>query len=164
MLPTVFGKKAVNYLKSMPLRNSLVKAALYCQKQLSYYVSQSYSRTYNTAPLETTKSILKAGHYKAKMTYISIIMQIWITLTSIARLVHVNDLNLTTQILVPPCYICSVYAIKEFGFMAYTEQMWHGETKIRVIRLRLFTWTSPAMLVNSSDYSNSPIFSEKSEL
>ncbi len=37
-------------------------------------------------------------------------------LTSIAGLVHVNDLNLTTQILVSPCHTCPVYAIKEFGF------------------------------------------------
>ncbi len=37
-------------------------------------------------------------------------------LTSIARLVHVHDLNLTTQILVPPCQTWSVYAIKEFGY------------------------------------------------
>ena len=49
------------------------------------------------------------------------------TLTSIAGLVHVNDLNLMTQILVSPCHICSVYAIKEFGYpnslMAYTDQV-----------------------------------------
>ncbi len=32
-------------------------------------------------------------------------------------------------------------------FMAHTEQMWHGETKIWVVRSRSFTWTSPAMLV-----------------
>ncbi len=32
-------------------------------------------------------------------------------------------------------------------FMAYTEQVWHGKTKIWVVRLRSFTWTSPAMLV-----------------
>ncbi len=30
-------------------------------------------------------------------------------LTSIAGLVHVNDLDLTTQILVSPCDTCSVY-------------------------------------------------------
>ena len=42
------------------------------------------------------------------------------SLTSIAGLVHVNDLNLTTQILVSPCHTCSVYAIKKFGFVAYT--------------------------------------------
>ncbi len=53
-------------------------------------------------------------------------------LTSIARLVHVFDLDLTTQI-----------------FMAYAEQVWHGETKIWVVRSRSFTWTSPAMLVKS---------------
>ncbi len=29
----------------------------------------------------------------------------------IAGLVHVNDLDLTTQILVSPCHTCSVYAI-----------------------------------------------------
>ncbi len=39
-----------------------------------------------------------------------------IHLTSIAGLVHVNDLNLTTQILVPPCYTCLIYAIKVFGY------------------------------------------------
>ncbi len=51
-------------------------------------------------------------------------------LTSIAGLVHVNGLNLTTQILVSPCHICSVYAINKFGlprkilrFVAYTEQV-----------------------------------------
>ncbi len=32
-------------------------------------------------------------------------------LTSIAGLVHVNDLDLTTQILVSPCHTCSVYGI-----------------------------------------------------
>ncbi len=37
-------------------------------------------------------------------------------LTSIAGLVHVNDLDLTTEILVSSCHICSVYAIKEFGY------------------------------------------------
>ncbi len=37
-------------------------------------------------------------------------------LTSIAGLVHVNDLNLMTLILVSLCHICSVYAIKEFGY------------------------------------------------
>ena len=36
-------------------------------------------------------------------------------LTSIAGLVHVNDLNCTTQILVFPCQTCSVYALKQFG-------------------------------------------------
>ncbi len=37
-------------------------------------------------------------------------------LTGIARLVHVNDLNLTTQILTFPCETCSVYATKQFGY------------------------------------------------
>ncbi len=37
-------------------------------------------------------------------------------LSSIAGLVDVNDLNLTTQILLSPCHICSVYAIKEFSY------------------------------------------------
>ena len=32
-------------------------------------------------------------------------------LTSIAGLVHVNELDLTTQILVSPCDTCPVYAI-----------------------------------------------------
>ncbi len=89
MLPTVFEEKAENYFKSMSLHNktlnlhrnlrgttlmcvlearhmsipvwicSLVKGALYCQKSLSYYVSQNDNRTYNTAPLNTVKSILK---------------------------------------------------------------------------------------------------------
>ena len=40
---------------------SLVKGALYCRKLLSYYVSQSDNRTYNTAPLKTVKSIIKLG-------------------------------------------------------------------------------------------------------
>ncbi len=39
------------------------------------------------------------------------------TLTSIAGLVHVNDLDLTTQILVSPCHTCSVYAINKFGLL-----------------------------------------------
>ncbi len=39
-------------------------------------------------------------------------------LTSIAGLVHVNDLNLTTQILVSPCHICSVYAINQIWVLA----------------------------------------------
>ncbi len=38
-------------------------------------------------------------------------------LTSIAGLIHVNDLNLITQILVSvPCQTCSVYATKQFGW------------------------------------------------
>ena len=36
--------------------------------------------------------------------------------TGIARLVHVSDLNLTTQILIFPCLTCSVYATKQFGY------------------------------------------------
>ncbi len=32
-------------------------------------------------------------------------------LTSIAGLVHVNDLDLTTQILVSPCHTCPVYIL-----------------------------------------------------
>ena len=55
MLPTVFGEKAENHFKFMSLR----KGALYCRKPLSYYVSQSNNQTYNTAPLNTVKSILK---------------------------------------------------------------------------------------------------------
>ena len=39
---------------------------------------------------------------------------IYSSLTSIAGLVHVNDLNLTTNILVFPCQTCSVYAMKQF--------------------------------------------------
>ncbi len=41
-----------------------------------------------------------------------------LSLTSIAGLVHVNDLNLTTHILVFPCQTCSVYAMKQFGHNA----------------------------------------------
>ncbi len=41
---------------------------------------------------------------------------ICISLTSITGHVHVNDLDLTTQILVSSCHTCSVYAIKKFGF------------------------------------------------
>ncbi len=37
-------------------------------------------------------------------------------LTGIEWLIHVNDLDLTTQILVSPCHTCSVYAINKFGF------------------------------------------------
>ncbi len=72
-----------------------------------------------------------------------------IHLTSIAGLIHVNDVDLTTQILVSPCDTCSVCAIN--FFMAHTEQVWHGETKIWVVRSRSFTWTSPAMLVKAMD-------------
>ena len=39
--------------------------------------------------------------------------------TSIAGLVHVNDLNLTTKILVFPCQPYSVYAMKQFGYTHY---------------------------------------------
>ncbi len=39
-----------------------------------------------------------------------------LALTSIAGLVHVNDLNLRTQILVFPCHTCWVYASKQFGY------------------------------------------------
>ncbi len=31
--------------------------------------------------------------------------------------------------------------------LAHNEQVWHGETKIWVVRSTAFTWTSPAMLV-----------------
>ncbi len=58
---------------------SLVKAALYCQKPLSYYVSQSDSRTYNTAPLETIKSILKqtlSHHYITYLNSIALLYDI----------------------------------------------------------------------------------------
>ena len=53
---------------------SLVKAALYCQNPLSYYVSQSDCRTYNTAPLETIKSILKfkLGPYKGRWGHLNV--------------------------------------------------------------------------------------------
>ncbi len=96
-------------------------------------------------------------------------------LTGIARLVHVFDLNLTTQILIFPCWTCSLSSTKQFGYppkilshvrkiqrwlrilglcpnclMAYTEQVWHGKTKIWVVGSRSFTWTSPAMPVNRS--------------
>ena len=37
------------------------------------------------------------------------------SLTSIAGLVHVSDLDLTTQILIFPCQTCQVYATKQFG-------------------------------------------------
>ena len=37
-------------------------------------------------------------------------------LTSIAGLVHVSDLKLTTQILIFLCQTCSVYATKQFGY------------------------------------------------
>ncbi len=37
-------------------------------------------------------------------------------------------------------------------FMAYTDQVWHGDTKIWVVRSRLFTWTCPAMLVKSFNF------------
>ncbi len=47
-----------------------------------------------------------------------------IYLTSIAGLVHVNDLDLTTQILVSPCHTCSLY----------TELVLHGKIKIWVVR------------------------------
>ena len=33
-------------------------------------------------------------------------------------------------------------------YVAYTKWVRHGKTKIFVVRLRSFTWTSPAMLVN----------------
>ncbi len=45
-------------------------------------------------------------------------------------------------------------------FMAYTEQMWHGETKIWVVRSRSFTWTSPAMLVKQNDLANQGLVNE----
>ncbi len=76
-------------------------------------------------------------------------------LTSIAGLVHVNDLNLTTQILVPPCHICSVYAIKEFGYPPKTKLLydiyrtdvtWRDQNL--GLKVESLTCTSPAMLVN----------------
>ncbi len=61
-------------------------------------------------PEDFVKRFLRLHH----MFIDSFTMQI---LTSIAGLVHVNDFNpVTTQILVPPCHTCSVYAIKEFGY------------------------------------------------
>ncbi len=42
-------------------------------------------------------------------------------------------------------------------FIAHTEQVWHGETKIWVVRLRSFTWTSPAMLVKVAKKVHYPL-------
>ncbi len=53
-----------------------------------------------------TKESAQKGHF-----YVLQLNSHRITLTSIAGLVHVNDLDLTTQILVSPCHTCSVYAI-----------------------------------------------------
>ncbi len=47
---------------------SLVKVALYCQIPLSYYESQSNSRTYQTAPQITIKSILKECYHTSAIT------------------------------------------------------------------------------------------------
>ncbi len=55
-----------------------------------------------------------------------IIFNIFMILTGIARLVHVNDLNLMTQILTFPCQTCSVYARKKFGGHL------HGRALVRV--------------------------------
>ncbi len=39
--------------------------------------------------------------------------------------VHVNDLDLTTQILVSTCHTCPVYAINEFGFPSkFLSHLW----------------------------------------
>ncbi len=53
-------------------------------------------------------------------------MQIAVTLTGIAGLVHVKDLNLMTQILIFPCQTCSVYAMKQFG---YPPKIFHTNRK-----------------------------------
>ncbi len=72
MLFTVLGKKAVNHLNwCLSVICSLVKVALYCQRPLSYYISQSNSRTYKTAPHKTIKSILKnATWHRSKPTLV----------------------------------------------------------------------------------------------
>ena len=55
MLPRVFGKKLLITLNQGP---SVIKPSIITEKPLSYDVSQSDSQSYNTAPLETIKSIL----------------------------------------------------------------------------------------------------------
>ncbi len=91
--------------------------------------------------------------YRPK-TFISWGSHHFLHLTSIARLIHVNDLDLTTEILVSPCHTCSVHAINKFGFpnrfVAYTEQVYHGKIKIWVVRLRSNIWTSLAMPVKQT--------------
>ncbi len=52
-----FREKAVNHFKLMSLRNWTLNQ--HSQRPLSYYVSQSNSRTYKTTPQKTIKSILK---------------------------------------------------------------------------------------------------------
>ncbi len=42
-----------------------------------------------------------------------------LSLTSIAGHVHVNDLNLATQILVFSCQTCSIYAMKQLGITRF---------------------------------------------
>ena len=59
-----------------------------------------------------------------------------ISLTSIAGLVHVNDLKLTTQILVSPCHTCLVYAIKLLSGIYRTGLTWKDQNlgrKVEVI-------------------------------
>ena len=61
--------------------------------QLKYDLQTSYVKTIN----------LNAKNAKQSMNGSN--------LTSIARLLHVNDLDLTAQILVSPCHTCPVYGI-----------------------------------------------------
>ncbi len=64
-------------------------------------------------------------------------------LTSIAGLVHVNDLDLTTQILVSPCHTCSVCAIKKFQFPH------------KILRhLWIFLWVLKVFFVNQKGWGH----------
>ena len=77
--------------------------------------------------MNTFLNMVSLSMSKSTNIHVKGIGKLSMTLTSIAGLVHVNDLDLTTQILISSCHICSVYAIKKFGlpnfFMAHTEQV-----------------------------------------
>ncbi len=124
-----------------------------CRRSLVYKM-QHYTR-YPSKKVSNNILALSQndGHYESKSAHGLILLKLhtpliyiymkdvkygW-TLTSIAGLVHVFDLDLTTQIFIFPSQTCY-----------HTKQVWHGETKIWFVRSRSFTWTSPAMLVNVS--------------
>ena len=85
-----------------------------------------HSEAYLSIPSHTTKSLPtgKRSFPGAEYMYTHGVTRgiVKHLLTSIAGLVHVNDHNLTTQILVFPCQTCSVYAMMS---SSYTLNLYH---------------------------------------
>ncbi len=51
-----------------------------------------------------------------------------------------------------PIFVWYRVRVYHEDIMAYPKQVWHGKTKIWVVRLMSFTWTSPAMLVKGTGW------------